>query len=93
MMTVRYEDFVDRPMHTTDKIMVFLSGGEDKIAENKHSDSYAGEYHSISGNPRRFTGGLCSLKKDESWHSMNKAAKLLAKIILFYQMRKYGYLR
>lgn len=80
---LRYEDLATNPKFYLDDLknkFDFLECESDE------------PYHSISGNPARFNGGLGKVKLDEAWKSkLTPKALYLSKLILGKKLRKYKY--
>jgi len=81
---LKYEDFVKSPDKYMNELDHFL--GKDKA--NTVSDNL----HSISGNPRRFTNGLDSIKYDDEWERKLGKGKMVAGYLLTLPFSKvHGY--
>lgn len=83
VIKLRYEDLAKNPQLELDLI-------KNKINLNEISSKPL--YHSISGNPARFNGGLDKVKFDEEWQrKLPTLSKILARILFGHKMRKYKY--
>lgn len=59
---------------------------------SKSSSNFEPVRHSISGNPRRFTGGLTKIKVDDKWKSsFGRITKLVAIFITYPLLKAAGY--
>ncbi len=65
--TIRYEDFVKKPVEALDQIFQFV--GLESTSEAMFGDEplMLGEGHSVSGNPRRLEKTAVELAVDEKW--------------------------
>jgi hypothetical protein len=68
-LRVRYEDFVDAPRATVERICGFV--GEEPSALPFISDAEVelAPGHSVAGNPSRFTTGVVPIRPDDEWRS------------------------
>jgi Sulfotransferase family len=85
-LTVKYEDFVSEKEKSIHEIECFLLEETSPVAMLEDLN------HSISGNPRRMTGGLKSIKIDEEWKvRLPKWKSVCAYILLFPFMALFRY--
>jgi len=76
---VRYEDVID---------------SFEMRAEGEGASEFIPLKHSISGNPRRFTGGLKQVKKDVEWvKNLSRFKKNVAFLLCFPMVQYFGYKR
>jgi hypothetical protein len=88
---IRYEDFCESPEETLNKILKFCSIETDKNPIQGRT-FFAGEEHSIWGNPMRMQTGEIEIKKDSAW--INKLAlkdKILTTFLSLPFLIRYGY--
>ena len=70
LTTVRYEDFLDAPAETLQRLLDFA--GHDTGTELAHVDGrriQLREAHTVAGNPMRFKTGAVDLVRDDAWRS------------------------
>ncbi len=91
-MLLRYEDFVESPRNSVERILRFLG-------EEGASSPFVGEReitlgvpHTFSGNPDRFQSGTSTIKPDEGWRDRLSVARRAAITALTWPgLVWYGY--
>jgi hypothetical protein len=98
-LRVRYEDLIDAPAVTLQKIADFArtgAGGEPSFVGGEPGARWADltPAHTASGNPMRFQTGRIPLRRDEEWRSaMPAARRRVVTALTFPLLARYGYLR
>jgi hypothetical protein len=95
-LKIRYEDFVDKPKETVERILRMMN--EESafslpfIEEHKvRLDSLS---HSAAGNPVRFNSGIVEIKPDLEWlREMSTEKRILVTSLTWPLLLKYDYLR
>ena len=91
-MLLRYEDFVEDPRGSVERILRFV-GEEEAISPFIGEREIAlGVSHTFSGNPDRLQGGTVKINPDEEWKSSLSIARRVAVAALTWpSLMKYGY--
>lgn len=85
-ITIKYEDFVNDKASAVNAISIFING------DQQQTNSICMNGHSISGNPRRLTGGLKNIKPDEEWkYMLPKWKRVCSYVALFPFMFLFKY--
>jgi hypothetical protein len=90
-MLVKYEDFVQRPKASVDRVLAFLgvTGAGPFVAD----DTVAlGTNHTLAGNPNRFRTGLVQIREDDEWRSrMAQRNRMIIGAVAYPLLVRYGY--
>lgn len=90
---LHYEHFSASPKPHTEKIMAFvpnLSGRKSGFVSDKEVD--LPPFHSLLGNPDRFTSGVTEIREDKKWQSTGLSKQLgLRRILVAPFAWMYGY--
>ncbi|WP_431711833.1 sulfotransferase [Glutamicibacter uratoxydans] len=84
VLTVHYEDFMDSPATTIDRILEFvgLDAAEHRVAISPNKTVRLDAHHTVAGNPMRFKVGQIQLSTDEQWRAqMPRIQRWTASII------------
>jgi hypothetical protein len=92
-LIVRYEDFVDKPQETIERVLdlvqeraahlPFVTGQEVQLSTN----------HTVAGNLSRFQTGLVRLQLDDEWRMrIRPSDRFTVTALTWPLLRKYGYL-
>ena len=98
-LRVRYEDLLDMPAMTLQKIADFAgtgTGGEPGVVGGEPGAHWVDltAAHTASGNPMRFQTGRIPLRRDDEWRSaMPAARRRVVTALTFPLLAHYGYLR
>jgi len=90
---VRYEDLMKNPRHELQRLLDRLGpfAGKRLNFAADHAIKLP-EYHSISGNPDRFSNGVTNLRLDLEWTAkMNENTRRMATILTYPLLAQYGY--
>jgi hypothetical protein len=90
----RYEDFVADPATTAEEMLAFAGfGGADLGYLDGASVSLA-PYHSVGGNPMRFSDGTLEIRLDDAWRSaLPPRHRRIVAVVTFPLLLAYGYAR
>lgn len=90
---VRYEDLMKNPEPELQRLLERLSPFNGKRLNFATSAAIElPEYHSISGNPDRFSNGVTSLRLDLEWLTkMNENTRRMATVLTYPLLAQYGY--
>jgi len=90
---VLYEDLMKNPRHELQRLLDRLGPFSGKRLNFATDRSIAlPEYHSISGNPDRFSNGVTDLRLDLEWMAkMNEKTRRMATALTYPLLAKYGY--
>jgi len=90
---VRYEDLMKNPHHELQRLLDRLAPFAGKRLRFATDAAIAlPEYHSISGNPDRFSSGVTSLRLDVEWLTkMNEKTRRMATMLTYPLLAQYGY--
>ncbi|MCG3120092.1 MAG: hypothetical protein ALAOOOJD_02697 [bacterium] len=90
---VRYEDLMKNPRQELQRLLDGLApfAGKRLNFAADHAITLP-EYHSISGNPDRFSNGVTTLRLDLEWMAkMNDKTRRLATVLTYPLLAQYGY--
>lgn len=90
-LRIHYEDFIDRPVKTAEKIVKLIKEPSVKLPFISEDKVKLGNSHGICGNPDRFQNGVIKLKLDQRWREMNKLDQIIVTTITWPLLAKYGY--
>jgi len=90
---VRYEDLMKDPQHELQRLLDRLGPFAGKRLSFATDAAIAlPEYHSISGNPDRFSNGVTNLRLDVEWLTkMNENTRRMATMLTYPLLAQYGY--
>jgi len=90
---VRYEDLMKHPQREMQKLLAHLkpfAGKQLRFAADNAIE--LPEYHSISGNPDRFSNGVTNLRLDLEWLAkMNENTRRMTTVLAYPLLSQYGY--
>lgn len=91
-MLLRYEDFVEAPRSSVEKVLRFL-GEESPRTPFEDERRVALEVsHAFSGNPDRFVNGTIDIKDNEEWkRDMSTARQIAVTALTWPGFVRYGY--
>ena len=91
-LRLRYEDFVDRPRESFERILAMLG---EQVSETPFRGARTvalSPAHSVKGNPDRFRIGSVDLRLDDEWtHAMAPLERTLVTTLTWPLLRRYGY--
>lgn len=90
---VRYEDLMKNPRQELQRLLEGLApfAGKRLNFAADHAITLP-EYHSISGNPDRFSNGVTNLRLDLEWMAkMNDKTRRMATMLTYPLLAQYGY--
>ncbi|MGP5581726.1 sulfotransferase [Glutamicibacter arilaitensis] len=89
VLTVHYEDFMDDPATTIDRVLEFsgLDAAEHRLHIDAGKQVKLDAHHTVAGNPMRFKVGSIQLSSDEQWRAQMPRAQRLAASIMSAPMR------
>jgi Sulfotransferase family len=93
-LMLRYEDFVDRPQQSLQRILELMheQNPRPSLPFVAGRTIELGANHTTSGNPSRFRTGTLELRPDKDWVSqMRLRDKLLATVLTFPLLIRYKY--
>jgi hypothetical protein len=90
---LRYEDFVDRPVHATRRLLALGGLPTDELPQFLDDRTVVlGSDHTVAGNPLRFTTGTVEIRDDDEWRrSMPARRRALVTALAFPSMLLYRY--
>jgi hypothetical protein len=90
---VRYEDLMKNPRQELQRLLDRLAPFSGKRLNFAADNSIElPEYHSISGNPDRFSNGVTNLRLDMEWMAkMNEQTRRMATVLTYPLLAQYGY--
>jgi len=90
---VRYEDLLKNPQRELQRLLDRLGPFAGKRLNFATERAIAlPEYHSISGNPDRFSAGVTNLRLDVEWMTkMNEPTRRMATVLTYPLLAQYGY--
>lgn len=90
---VRYEDLMKNPQQELQRLLERLGPFAGKrLNFAKEAAIELPEYHSISGNPDRFSNGVTNLRLDVEWLTkMNLNTRRMATMLTYPLLAQYGY--
>jgi hypothetical protein len=68
-LVLRYEDFVDRPRESVQRVLEFAGERDRTLPFVSETTVHLSENHTISGNPSRFHTGRVEIEPDDEWLS------------------------
>ncbi|MCD4692061.1 MAG: sulfotransferase [Calditrichales bacterium] len=87
-----YEEFVAHPRRAVKAILDLAEGNsKEELAFMKADGVELGLNHSVFGNPNRFQSGVVKLRYDDAWKGMRRQDRIIATILAYPLMCKYGY--
>lgn len=87
-----YEDFVDRPQESIERIMNLVQEGTECLSFVDGREVNLKPNHTAIGNPSRFNTGKLELRMDNEWKSkMNLSDRILATVLSWPLLLRYGY--
>jgi hypothetical protein len=90
-MRLRYEDLVDAPAQTIERISAMCTGRKLPLPLSDNVISL-GPNHSVAGNPKRHNSGPTRIRSDDEWTKrMARGPMLGATISTVPLLRRYGY--
>jgi hypothetical protein len=90
---IRYEDLMKNPRHELQHLLDRLApfAGQ-RLSFAAEAAIALPEYHSISGNPDRFSTGVTNLRPDMEWLvKMNESTRRMATVLTYPLLAQYGY--
>jgi hypothetical protein len=90
-MLMRYEDFVQHPKASVDRVLAFLgvSGAGPFVADDTVT---LNTNHTLAGNPNRFRTGLVRISEDDEWRSrMARRDRMIIAAAASPLLVRYGY--
>jgi hypothetical protein len=89
-LSVRYEDFADRPRETVQRILELL--GEPGDPFTTEDSVVLGPNHNLSGNPNRFRTGQVRIVRDDEWtRRMSLREQALIEAVTLPFLLRYRY--
>jgi len=91
-MTLRYEDFIDKPRESVERILHLMGERGLSLPFVKEREVELRVNHTVSGNPSRFQTGTVKLRLDEEWMSrMSLANRSLVTLLTWPLLIRYKY--
>lgn len=91
-LRLRYEDFVDRPRESFERILAMLGERVSEAPFLGEGTVVLSPTHSVKGNPDRFRTGFVDLRLDDEWrHAMRLTDRRLVTALTWPLLRRYGY--
>jgi len=89
---VRYEDFVDRPRETVERIARLLDLDASRTPFVGERSVSMRPTHTVAGNPNRHDRGLVTLRPDEEWRrAMPRLHRAVVSLFTLPGLRHFGY--
>jgi hypothetical protein len=90
-LMVRYEDFVQRPVESTKRVLTLLGEAPDRLPFVDDTTVSLEENHNVWGNRSRFITGRVPLELDEEWRREGALRRALVTAVVFPWLGRYGY--
>lgn len=91
-LVLRYEDFIERPKDSIQKILNFIGEKSPNLPFITDHTVQLNSNHALWGNPSRFKTGVVELKKDDEWKEKMKASdRLISTALTWPLLMKYEY--
>jgi hypothetical protein len=91
-LRVRYEDFIDEPRDTVEKIIDLVGEPVDTLPFISDNLIRLHVNHTLAGNPNRFSTGMQELRIDDVWNSkLDYRHKRLITSLTWPLLKRYGY--
>jgi hypothetical protein len=94
-MRIRYEDLVDAPRRTLEKVIRMTMTGDVPLPDFGEDPPHVDvppTYHTVSGNPIRFAHETIAVRPDNEWHEkLGTNAKIAVSAITLPLLVHYGY--
>ena len=89
-----YEDFVDRPRHTVERIAEHVGEGPSALPFLSDDQLRLCVNHAVGGNPSRFESGMVTVRRDDAWRQRMSRRQRWAVLALTWPLfLRYGYPR
>lgn len=91
-LRLRYEDFVDAPVTSLQRILRLVNETAVELPIDESNRFEMGTIHSLAGNPSRFVDGPVQIRRDDQWKSAQPGGeRLLVTLLTFPLLLRYGY--
>ena len=81
-LRLHYEDFVDRPRRTIEKIAEHIGESPSSLPFVSERDVRLAVNHAVGGNPSRFESGVVSIRRDDTWRQQMSSRQRSAVLAL-----------
>jgi hypothetical protein len=91
-LMLRYEDFIENPLLSIEKILNLTGEKDLSLPVINKSQLEVMENHTVSGNPVRFSSGTVTLRVDDEWRSqIRRSHRLTVELLAWPLLVRYGY--